>query len=336
MLKKITEGKPLFYAPVDKPISKDLPVFYNPIMEYNRNLSIALLNALEQKDIQIALPLAGTGIRGIRFLKELNKGIVKKVYFNDKNSAAVKTIKKNLKLNKITKKIEVHNDDGNIFLLKGKGFDYIDIDPFGSPNKFLNSAIERISRQGILAITATDTGALCGTFPKTCIRKYWATPLHNEEMHEIGLRILIRKIQLIGMQHEKALSPIISYSKDHYMRVFLLCKKSKQACDGIAKMHQLYKDHGPLWIGLLQNKKILQQLKLKDSFTNIIKKEYDILGFYDLPSIYKKEKINHGKNMAEIITKIKDKGFKASRTQFSSQGIKSNIPYSSLLKILED
>ena len=38
-------------------------------------------------------------------------------------------------------------------------FDYIDIDPFGSPNPFLAAAIGRITRNGIVAVTATDTAS---------------------------------------------------------------------------------------------------------------------------------------------------------------------------------
>ena len=42
-------------------------------------------------------------------------------------------------------------------ILHSKGFDYIDLDPFGSPNIFLDSAVKRLGRNGILAVTATDT-----------------------------------------------------------------------------------------------------------------------------------------------------------------------------------
>ena len=44
-------------------------------------------------------------------------------------------------------------------------------------------------------------------------------------MHEIGLRILIRRVQLAGSVYDKALIPILSYSKEHYMRVFFKCEK---------------------------------------------------------------------------------------------------------------
>ena len=49
MFKIINEGDIKFHAPVEKKISKSLPVFYNPIMKLNRDISILLLNALNNK-----------------------------------------------------------------------------------------------------------------------------------------------------------------------------------------------------------------------------------------------------------------------------------------------
>ena len=191
MYQIIEEGKATIKIPKETKISKELPVFYNPVMKFNRDITIALLNTLDE-DLRISLPLAGTGVRGIRIALETKH---KNIIFNDLNPVAIKIINQNLKLNKL--KLKVENKEANKFLLENKGFDYIDIDPFGSPNPFLDSAIKRLSREGILAVTATDTAPLCGTFPKACLRKYWAKPLRNELMHEIGLRILIRKVQLI-------------------------------------------------------------------------------------------------------------------------------------------
>jgi len=340
MFKQIEEGNVKITVPKESKISKDLPVFYNPIMEYNRTTSIALLNALGRKDMTIALPLTGTGVRAVRFLKELEKGMIRKLHINDYDDHAIKIVKKNLKLNNIklsSKKPEIiiSKNEANRFLTENSGFDYIDIDPFGSPNPFLDKAVSHLKKDGILAVTATDTSCLCGTYKNTCIRKYWATPLHTEEMHEVGLRILIRKVQLIGMQYEKALIPILSYDKDHYMRVFLVCKKSKKECDNIAKQHKEYKGAGPIWIGNLKNKSIAKKLLLDDKFSKALKEELEIIGFYEIPQIYKKEKIGIGKKIEDIIKSIKKLKYKASRTHFSGQGIKSNIPYDKLVRILK-
>ena len=208
-------------------VSKEMGVFYNPIMAFNRDISIILLNSIENKKMQICDPLAATGIRSIRFLKELSKDKIENISINDKEKSAIKLIKENFGLNKIkpSKDIMIKNQDANIFILNSSGFDYIDIDPFGSPNQFLDSSIRRISRNGILAITATDTGALCGSFANSCKRKYWAMPKNDSIAHETGLRILARKVQLIGAQFEKSLVPVFSYSKEHYMRIFFMVER---------------------------------------------------------------------------------------------------------------
>jgi len=262
MYRLIKEGTAIIKISKKEKISKKLPVFYNPIMKFNRDISVLLLNSINKNNLQIALPLAGTGIRGIRFLKELKKGKVKNISFNDYSKKSIRIIKENLILNniKIKNKIKIYNKDANLFLLESSGFDYIDIDPFGTPNPYLDSAIKRLSREGILAVTATDTSALCGTYLNACLRKYWAIPSRTEIMHAVGLRILIRKIQLIGTQYEKALTPIFSYSKDHYMRVFLKCEKSKSKTDEILKQHKMFNNAGPMWLGKLWDNKLVNRM----------------------------------------------------------------------------
>ena len=73
--------------------TKKQEVFYNPLMKSNRNLSIVLLNSISNKEMGLALPLAGSGIRGLRFLKELKKGKLNHLYLNDRKETFEKTIK---------------------------------------------------------------------------------------------------------------------------------------------------------------------------------------------------------------------------------------------------
>src|SRR3989338_6408444 len=251
----ISEGKAILDIKGQSHITRKMPVFYNPLMELNRTVSILLLNAIEDSDIQMAFPLAGSGVRGIRFSKELQKDKIRTLCFNDINPVAVRAIKRNIRINNV-KKASVSHMDANLFLLNSKGFDYIDIDPFGSPNDFLDAAVKRLSREGILAVTATDTSALCGTHPKACLRKYWSVPARNDMMHEIGLRFLIRKCQLIGAQYDKALIPIYSYAKEHYMRAFFRCSKGKARVDEILLQHGMIGNAGPLWVGNLWEKEL--------------------------------------------------------------------------------
>ena len=361
----ITEGKASLKAYTGK-ISKELPVFYNPIMKFNRDISILLLNSIEKEKLQIADPLAGTAIRSIRFLLELKKNKITNISINDNNPQAVKAIKENLRLNKLkTKNIITSNAEASLFLLNSKGFDYIDIDPFGSPNAFLDAAIKRLSRTGILAITATDTAPLAGTYPQACLRKYWATPMRNELMHEIGLRILIRKIQLVAAQYDKALTPTLAYYKDHYFRVFFANKKGKSKCDKIIAQHSHFLycpsclnretsksnnetcncgkklDYaGPLWTGQLFDKKLIKKIIEAnqsmdiDKFLKTSSQESKIktVGFFDLHKIAKKYKKQVPKT-EPAIKKLK-KHYQASPTIFSSCGIRTTANIKELIQLL--
>jgi len=343
MYKIIQESKAKIKVPEEKKVSKKLPVFYNPVMKLNRDISILLLNSIENKNMQIALPLAGTGIRGIRFLLELKKDKIKYISFNDWNKEAVKIIKQNLKLNKLkSNKIQIKNQDANLFLLNSTGFDYIDIDPFGTPNPFLDAAVKRLSRKGILAVTATDTSSLAGTFPLACLRKYWAKPLRNETKHENGIRILIRKVQLIGAQFNKALIPIFSYSVEHYYRIFFKVEKAKQKTDKLLKNHDYYKEAGPMWLGSLWASKLINNM-IKDckeesisKFLKIIKQESKInaVGFYDIHKFCKKHKLKIPKKQI-LIKNIRKAGYKATETSFTPEGIRSNISKQALIKVLK-
>ncbi|MBL7056249.1 hypothetical protein ISS07_05020 [Candidatus Woesearchaeota archaeon] len=355
MYELVEEGNAIIRIEKTSKISKEMEVFYNPLMEMNRSISILILNSIENKNMQIALPLAASGIRGIRFLKELEKGKIKTISFNDYDKKAINSIKNNFQLNKIKKfsliknnkesnsKIKLYSEDANLFLLNSKGFDYIDVDPFGSSDMFLDSAIKRISREGVLAVTNTDTAALSGTYPAVTKRKYWSSSKLDYMMHETGIRILIRKVQLIGMQYDKALIPVFPYYKDHYFRIFFKCVKGKKECDKLVKKHGMFKDSGPLWLGNLWDQKLaekMHKLSTKNNkelfkFLKAIREEsqIDTAGFYDLHKVAKERKIKDLIKKEDLIKKLKKKGYKASGTHFTGTGIRTNIEYKKFVKL---
>ena len=77
MYQIVNEASVKLKIPKAEKISKEMGVFYNPVMSLNRDISVLLLNSLNKNNMQIADPLAATGVRSIRFLKELNKGNIK-------------------------------------------------------------------------------------------------------------------------------------------------------------------------------------------------------------------------------------------------------------------
>ena len=187
----IWEGQVKIKIPKFEKLSSKVPVFYNSVMELNRDLSVAALQRFRQgmdDDIIICDAFGGSGIRGIRYAKEIPG--VSNVVINDLNPLAVRLARENIQMNGLSN-VKACKEDANILLRKCRGkFDVVDIDPFGTPTPYVESAATSLKAGGMICVTATDTSSLCGTYKKPCIRKYGAVPLKNEYCHETGLRIL--------------------------------------------------------------------------------------------------------------------------------------------------
>ena len=48
----------------------------------------------------------------------------------------------------------------------------VDLDPYGSPSVFLDSAVQSVVDGGMLMCTATDMAVLCGGNAEVCYSKY--------------------------------------------------------------------------------------------------------------------------------------------------------------------
>lgn len=357
----IEEGSANIIVDISDIPSRKEDVFFNPKMELNRTLSIELLRVSGKDNLAVCLPLAGSGVRAVRFEKELDN--IKSIDVNDNNPKAVKLIKQNIKNNEC-KLISVHELDANKFLEDSKGYDYIDIDPFGSPNFLLDVACRKISRKGILAITATDTGALAGTFPSAGKFKYWAKTYLCPQKHEIGLRILIRKAMLMATPHEKALTPILSYHDQHYYRVFFSVEKGRtKAANSFNKLNDFFHhcsgctNHftsknekelcpeckkettsiGPIYNGPLQDKRLIKKM-LKNTkhekFLTTLYEEDDGVGYFDTHVFCEKNKLPL-KKIDDLITELKKKGFIATRSSTNDTAIKTNADFKTFKKLFK-
>lgn len=355
----ISEASSKVYGEVKEVVTKDMDVFYNPVMRINRDMTILILSAEDKKEIKIADPLAGSGIRALRLLKEIdenNPEKIKKIFVNDKKYKFNEYFEKNIELNNLTEKqkekLEIKNEDANIFMLRYKVFDYIDIDPFGTPNPFLDAAVQSIKNKGILAVTATDTSALCGSYPSAGQRKYWATPLRNELMHEFGARILIRKVQLIGGQYDKSLIPIFTLSKDHYMKIFFRCDSGKKKVDEMVKFHKEFifkkESFGPIWTGTLWDYSLVEKMKKLCETSEVSKETKKLISlineeckintpfFFDMHELSRKKNTGDNPRFEKIMEKLSKKGFMASRTHFSLTGIKTDAPEEIVEEVFEE
>jgi tRNA (guanine26-N2/guanine27-N2)-dimethyltransferase len=211
--------QPSDYAP------SKAPVFYNPVMELNRDLAVLAFRAyqyISSKTLYICEPLTSSGIRGVRFAAEING--VERVLISDINEHALKLAQLNVDLNGLQDLIKIRKKDANCLLschgAPHKRFDIIDIDPFGSPVPYLDSAIRALHNTGLLSATATDLAPLCGVHPKPCIRRYGGKPLRTEYCQELAVRLLAGSIATAAAKQDIGIRVVFSHSTDHYIRVY--------------------------------------------------------------------------------------------------------------------
>jgi tRNA (guanine26-N2/guanine27-N2)-dimethyltransferase len=279
------------------------PVFYNPVMELNRDFAVLVLQTYQKllgRDVSVSEPLTGCGLRGTRFAVEVEG--VRKVVVNDIKPEATKVAGFNANLNGVENLVEVFNEDANLFLSRHaaprKRFDYVDVDPFGSPVPYIDSALRSLRNDGLLALTATDMAPLCGVHPRACLRKYGGVPLRTEYCHELAVRLVSGCLTIMAAKHEIGTEVLFSYSIDHYVRVYAVVGYGAKVADKSVKqmgyiIHCFSCFHretvlgitaplkhdcpvcgtkmsaaGPLWLGRIADKKFckIMEKEAKDNF----------------------------------------------------------------------
>ncbi|EKX53270.1 hypothetical protein GUITHDRAFT_40201, partial [Guillardia theta CCMP2712] len=224
--------------------------FYNPAQVQNRDLSIAVLReffklrdeeaASKKKDgkeeekhqRRVLEGLSATGLRAIRYAKEI-EGLTE-VVANDFSAAAVESIDRNVKHNKVEEIVKASHADASLLMHKAKQvekdkFDVVDLDPYGSATPFLDAAVQAVNEGGLLAVTCTDLAVLCGNHSEACFAKYGCTSLRGKHCHELAIRIVLSSIESHANRYKRHIVPLLGVYMDFYVRVFVRVYTSASA-----------------------------------------------------------------------------------------------------------
>ena len=329
-MKEFQEGKAIFKANLsgkDKGPGKAKGVFYNPAMRLSRDLHVAFAKQFNFSGIMLD-GLAASGIRGIRL--NLEAGV--NVEFCDSSRMATETIAGNLEMNGIKSKIYNERVED---LLQDRKYDWIDVDPFGTPAPYLEAALKGLNDGGILGVAATDTAVLCGAKPSICMKRYGAVSMRRVAAKEVGVRILLSMIHNIASGMGKGIEPLLCYSEGHHLRVFVRLGERKDVIlKWITKDMRIVdreeKDAGgPLWV-----RKIIKAELIPESQDGVLGKLLETLreeangppGLHDINNIAKAAGIGQTPQRIKIVESIRKLGSFASSSVFSSLGIKTDAP----------
>ncbi len=303
--------------------------FYNAEMVPSRDFTVSLLKYLGHG---VALDgMAGTGVRGIRIAKEANWDVV----INDKDFRNEKIIRRNVELNDT--KAEIWSLDFGEAVSRGY-WDYIDLDPYGSPVGYVEIALNHLKNHGVLGVTMTDTSVLEGKFLEKGYLKYGGYGCRGIYSKEISTRIFVGYIVRVASSLEMGSEVLLVIREKHYIRAFIRFQKGvKRAKDSLEMVKSIKiggNNIGPLYTGKLYSTDLLKTISLDNAnarsrslFQNMKNEDLMFLFFTNTRG---KEEIPIDK----IIESLKDKGFKAGRTNFYEKGIKTDTPEEEFNKIV--
>ncbi len=360
---KIKEGDIEISIPENKKLSGKIP-FFNPVMKFNRDFTIGIARTFKVK--RFLDGLSACGALSIRMKKEIENI---EVNANEINSETIKFLRQNKEDNNV--ELVIHNKDLNLLLNEDANFDFIDIDPFGSPVPFLSNVLSNARHNAIIGITATDLGTLCGRFKDACIRRYGTFSSNTDFDKEFGLRNLIGYVAREAAKYEVGIEILFSYYFMHYFKVYFRVKRSRSCADETLKnlnfllycnkcMSRKYfniddagiienfcecgnkfKILGPIWRGKFADENVCDLLikevteKPEQKILNTVKKEQNILiPYYNIHKFCKIEHIQI-KGTEELIKITDESGLRATRTHFDGKGLRFSGNVKELRKILK-
>ncbi|KAJ7452385.1 N2,N2-dimethylguanosine tRNA methyltransferase [Mycena galericulata] len=199
-----------------------------------------------QRKIVILEALSATGLRSIRYAKEIPH--VSYVIANDLSSAATAAMKRNIDLNGLgslpassgtepvpasARPAEIRVNEGDACTLMynhretSKRIDVVDLDPYGTAAPFIDAAVQCIKDDGLLCVTCTDLTVLATTnYAEKCFSNYGGIPIKSEYCHEAALRLVLHCVSSSAARYGRYIEPLLSLSIDFYVRLFIRIRTS--------------------------------------------------------------------------------------------------------------
>ena len=211
-------------------------VFYNPAMAGSRTRSVLLLrHALDmgflgEGTVYALDGLTASGLRARRWLNELPAEMSERV------SATIVDLEEEALRWAEASHNEFPPSQGGGILEPSKGDlrsvvlrsgrHWVDIDPYGSPMPFIDSAMQSMARSGVMEVSATDTAALTGSSRTALMRRYGARVRTDSLAHDSGMRVMLANFSRVAARHDRAIVPLLSVWDSHHLRVSFRVLKS--------------------------------------------------------------------------------------------------------------
>ena len=325
-------------------------MFYNPAMAGDRDLGVAFARALpEPQRPRTAWEMtSATGVLGLRLLHETDA--FGAFCFTEANPDAFRVLRENVARFPPATAVEGDAREAP----PDAPFDYVDLDPYGSPAPFLATALASVRPAGVVAVTATDMMVLAGAQPAACRRRYGARPVRGRLGPEGGLRILLARLARTAEELGRSIRPLLAYSRDHYVRAYAEVLASAGAPAPVGEVDPDrwtgpwmgdQGPYGPLWLGPLFDPETVARLKVPggaarptevERFLARLKDEVRVdRPFYFEPNVLAgRLHVPYPPSLRAVSEGLREMGFAVARTHARPEGFRTDAPRSEVERLV--
>jgi tRNA (guanine26-N2/guanine27-N2)-dimethyltransferase len=292
---------------------------------------------------------AATGVRGLRLLNE--SGAFDRFTLTEANPEAAAVVARNAAL--YPGALAICRDARTP--PEGPRYDYVDVDPYGTPAPFLPAAFSALRPGGVLAVTATDLMVLAGVQKGACERRYGGRPIRGRLGPEGGLRILLAYIAREARARGESVRPLLSYTRDHHVRAYLEVRPedSATAPDPVGTIDPDRWDgppvgshgpYGPMWLGPLFDPELVRAMVVPATpargadTAGFIAHLHEEVGadrpfYYESNRVARELSLRTPPSLAALLAELTTRGFHAARSHARPEGFRTDAPRSTVYEV---
>ena len=312
-------------------------------MAMDRDLAVAFVRAWSARRSGPLVGwemLAATGARGLRIVRET--GAFRDFALTEANPTAFEVLAANART--VPGARAIASDAHRV--PPGGPFDYVDLDPYGTPVPFVEVALASVRPSGVLAVTATDMPVLAGAQRASCEARYGARPIRGRLGPEGGLRILLAYLDRTSRTGERGIRPLLAYVRGHHLRAFVQVEAAPPRESPVGRIDPAtwtgpplgrVGPFGPLWIGPLFDPELVRTLASPptaaepgptEKFLARLREEVDV----DVPFYYEPNEIAASLSLSfppsreRMFAGLREAGYRAARTHARPEGFRTDAP----------
>lgn len=324
----------------------------------------------ETGQLRVLEAMSGCGIRSLRYWQESQASWV---WANEGNPDLRGILQHNLREAIASGRATLTHENANRLFCdcynRQDYYDLVDVDSFGSPSPYLNTALRAAKLGGLIYLTSTDGRTATGHLPQRSLQVYGAIARAHPASREQGLRLLIGATQQQAASWGLGIEPIFSFFSGQVYRVMVRLvhqlRLTEQNWGFLGYCHACGEYQtvawrklgrvccpqdgepltlsGPMWLGDLHDRAYLHKMQVVAQDWNWLKavQLLETLAaeiefppfFYTLGEIGKRGKCDVPAR-SRLIQQLRDRGYFATPTHLNPQAIKTNATLATCIDVI--